>query len=81
MARKLQNAMSDALILVGGGIVGASMALLLAPQSGKKSRRDLSRFTRNVTKQGDKLYRSVSDNVCSIADRVSGMSGTMLHRR
>lgn len=81
MARKLNSTLSDTLFLVGGGIVGAGMALLLAPQSGKKCRRDLSRFSRNVSKQGDKMFRSVSQNVSDIADRVSGMTGTMLHKR
>jgi gas vesicle protein len=80
MARK-NNAMSDALFLVGGGIVGAGMALLMAPQSGRKSRKELSRLARNVSAQGDKMFRNVSDNVCSIADRVNGMTGSFLHKR
>ncbi|MEK7307738.1 MAG: YtxH domain-containing protein, partial [Nitrospirota bacterium] len=31
-----------------GGIVGAGLALIFAPQSGKKTRKDISRFTRRV---------------------------------
>ncbi|GFO62074.1 hypothetical protein GMST_43990 [Geomonas silvestris] len=81
MARMFNNTMSDALFLVGGGIVGAGMALLLAPQSGKKSRKELARFGRDVSKQGDKMFRSVSDNVCNIAERVNGMTGNFLHKR
>jgi len=81
MARRFNNAMSDALFLVGGGIVGAGMALLLAPQSGKKSRKELVRFSRDVGRQGDKMFRSVSDNVCNIAERVNGVTGSFLHKR
>jgi gas vesicle protein len=80
MARKFNTTMSDALFLVGGSVVGAGLALLLAPQSGKKSRREISRFSRSVSKQGDKVIRNISESMSDFAERVNGMTG-MLHRR
>ena len=81
MGRKLNTTMSDALFLVGGGVVGAGLALLLAPQSGKKSRREISRFSRSVSKQGDKVIRNISENMSDFAERVNGVTTGMLHRR
>jgi gas vesicle protein len=81
MARKLDNVMTGALFLVGGGIVGAGMALLLAPQSGKKSRKEISRFSRSMGKQSDKVIRNISESMSDFAERVGGMTEGMLHRR
>ena len=81
MARKINNTMTDALMLVGGGVVGAGLALLLAPQSGKKSRKEISRFSRSVSKQGDKVIRNISESMSDFAERVNGMTSGMMHRR
>jgi gas vesicle protein len=80
MARKINTTMTDALMLVGGGVVGVGLALLLAPQSGKKSRRDITRFSRSVSKQGDKVVRNISESMSEFADRVGGMTANMMHR-
>ena len=79
MGRKISSTMTDALMLVGGGVVGAGLALLLAPQSGKKSRREITRFSRTVGKQGDKVIRNISGNMTDFAERVGGMTA-MLHK-
>jgi gas vesicle protein len=81
MGRKLNTTMSDALFLVGGSVVGAGLALLLAPQSGKKSRREISRFSRSVSKQGDKVIRNISESMSDFAERVNGVTAGMMHRR
>ena len=80
MARKINTTMTDALMLVGGGVVGAGLALLLAPQSGKKSRKEITRFSRTVGRQGDKVIRNISENMSDFAERVGGMTA-MLHKR
>jgi len=69
--------MTDALMLFGGSVLGAGLALLLAPQSGKKCRKDLARFGRDVSKQSDKVMRNLSQ----FADSVGGMTSGVLHRR
>ena len=81
MARKINTSMTEALMLFGGGVVGAGLALLLAPQSGKKSRRDISRLTRSVSKQSDRVIRNISESMSDFAERVNGMTTGMLHKR
>ena len=81
MARNINTTMTDALMLVGGGVVGAGLALLLAPQSGKKSRKELTRFSRSVGRQSDKVIRNISENMSDFAERVSGMTAGVMHKR
>jgi len=68
MAHKTSNAMTDTLMLVGGGVLGAGLALLFAPYSGAKSRKKMVRFGRTVGKQSDRMMRSFTD----FADTMGG---------
>ena len=54
-----------------GGIVGAGLALLFAPQSGKRTRRDISRFTRNVAGDAKDMVEDAAESVQDLVDRVS----------
>ena len=77
MARKGNNTMADALMLVGGGVVGAGLALLFAPYSGTKSRKKLVRFGRSMS---NKSERMISD-LTSFADTMGGKASKILHLR
>lgn len=81
MAQKINNTMTDALMFVGGGVVGAGLALLLAPQSGKKSRKEMARFSRSMGKKGDKVIRNFTDNMSEFSEKVGGMTVSMLHKK
>ncbi len=76
MARKDSNTMTDALMLVGGGIFGAGLALLLAPRSGKRTRKDIACFTRTMGKKTDRVVHDVAGNIAgfavSVGDRAAG---------
>jgi hypothetical protein len=51
------------------------------PQSGRKSRKEITRFGRTVGRQGDKVIRNISESVSDFAERVNGVAGGMLHKR
>lgn len=80
MSSKVNNTVVDALMLVGGSVVGAGLALLFAPQSGAKCRRDITRFSKTVGKKGDRLMRDINESVSGFADTVSGKTSAILHR-
>ena len=70
------HAMTDALMLVGGGVLGAGLALLFAPHSGVKSRKKMRRFGRTMSDKSDKLMRNfnyLADMVGGQASKVSRM--------
>ncbi len=66
MGRKVNNTMAEALMLVGGGVVGAGLALLLAPQSGRKTRNEIARFGKKINRNGEKALRDVADTAAGI---------------
>jgi gas vesicle protein len=79
MAYKVRKA--DALMLVGGSVVGAGLALLLAPYSGTKSRKKIVHLGKVVSKKSDRALRDFSDSVSGIADTISEKAVSVLHIR
>ena len=80
MTNRVNTIVTDALMLVGGSVVGAGVALLLAPQSGAKSRREIVRFGRSMGKKGERAFRNISDSVSDFAETVGGKAGLVLHK-
>jgi gas vesicle protein len=62
--------MAGALLLLAGAVLGAGVALLVAPQSGRETRKDISR-------QMKKTRRKVEGAAGEFADSVSGMVDAM----
>jgi gas vesicle protein len=79
MARKDTNTMTDALKIVGGGIIGAGLALLLAPRTGKETRKEIVRFTKSMGSRTDKAVREFGDDITDFADSVGKKASRILH--
>lgn len=65
-----------ALILLAGGIIGAGVALLYAPQSGERTRKDLGRYAKKARKKG----RVAAETVEEFSEQLSDMLETMSER-
>lgn len=79
MSRKLSSSM----MLFGGGVLGAGLALLFAPHSGAKSRKKLMRFGKDMGKRRDRMVRSVNDSMMEFAGTMNSMgrkAGAMMPR-
>ena len=50
MSNRDNNVVVGAALLVAGGIIGAGVALLFAPQSGERTRKDLVRLGKKLKK-------------------------------
>jgi gas vesicle protein len=57
------------LAFVTGGLVGAAVALFLAPQSGRKSREQLRRYARRAEEQVHGLADSATDVLDQAVDK------------
>lgn len=80
----MKRAMTDVMMLVGGGVIGAGLGLLFAPSSGVKSRKKMVRMGRTITNKSDRMLRDVSERMSDLADTmgaVSGRASKMLHIR
>jgi len=59
-----------ALLIVAGGIVGAGLALLLAPQSGQRTRRDISRYARRAKTRADEAVEDLATNIGDLVETI-----------
>lgn len=57
------------LAFMGGGLVGMAVALLLAPQSGRKSREQLQRYARRAEGQAHELADTATDVLNQTVDK------------
>ncbi|MDD2320738.1 MAG: YtxH domain-containing protein [Geobacteraceae bacterium] len=55
------------LMLIAGGVIGAGLALLFAPQSGKATRKDITRYARKARRRTEDV---VDDFSCSVSKMV-----------
>ena len=71
---------AGAVMLIAGGIIGAGLALLYAPQSGKRTRRDIARISRKVKEQADDAVEDFSDTVHEMVDSMSDKAADLLDK-
>lgn len=67
------SAIVGALMLVAGGIIGAGVALMYAPQSGERTRKGIARFGKKARRKAQDAVEVVED----FTDQVSDMAETV----
>ena len=67
-----------ALLVVTGAILGAAAALLLAPQSGRETRRDISRVARKTRKKVEGVAGEFAESVVGMAETVEKKAEELL---
>jgi len=81
--RDSNNVSIGALLLVAGGILGAGIALLYAPQSGAKTRKDLTRYGKKARRKAVEAMETVEDfseHVTEMAESVGERATEILER-
>lgn len=76
MSDRENNAMVGALMLVAGGLLGAGIALLYAPQSGEKTRRGFVRYAKRAQRRTVEAVEAVED----FSEQVSDMAESVGER-
>jgi len=59
-----------ALLMVAGGMVGAGIALLFAPQSGQRTRRDIMRSAKKVKSRADEAVDDLAVNINDLVETI-----------
>ena len=70
MDERNDGVVMGAMLVLVGAILGAGAALLFAPQSGSKTRRDISRYARKTGKMVEGVAGEVVGSVAGMADVV-----------
>ena len=65
-----KNAVVGGIMLIAGGLLGAAAALLYAPQSGRQTRRDISRYSRKVRHQAEDIVDDFAGNVHGMVESI-----------
>ena len=80
MADNDNKALVGAMMLVAGGIIGAGVALLFAPQSGKETREDIARYARRTKKRAKHMADDFADAFSDVVDTVVDKSADILDK-
>ncbi len=67
-----ENGKLDGVVLfLAGGLLGAAIALLLAPQSGKKTRRDIAYLGRMAKKKSEQIQLELGHAIDNLVEGIS----------
>jgi len=80
MDERNDNVMTGALLVVAGAILGAGAALLVAPQSGRKTRRDIARYARKTGRKVEGVAGEVIGSVAGMAEAVEEKAEEFLEK-
>ena len=74
------DVMTGAMLVLAGAILGAGAALMFAPQSGRKTRRDISRYARKTGKVVEGVAGEVVGSVAGMVDAVEETAEEFLEK-
>lgn len=80
MSDRRTTVKAGALLLIAGGIIGAGVALLFAPQSGKATRKDISRYARKAKRKAEEVADDFSESISRMVDTVGEKTADILDR-
>jgi len=80
MSDRNDNVMMGTLLMIAGAILGAGAALMFAPQSGRKTRRDISRYARKTGKVVEGVAGEVAGSVAGLVDAVEETAEEFLEK-
>jgi gas vesicle protein len=69
-----------ALLIVAGGIIGAGLALLFAPQSGQRTRKDISRYAKKTKNKAGEVVDDLADNITDLVDSISDKTDDLVEK-
>lgn len=69
-----------ALLVLAGGILGAGVALLFAPQSGQRTRKDIFRYAKKTKHRADEAVDDLSANICDLVGSIGDKTDELLEK-
>lgn len=67
-----------ALLVFAGGVIGAGLALLFAPQSGDRTRKDILRYSKKARNRADEVVDDLAANVSNLVEAIGEKTEDLL---
>jgi gas vesicle protein len=80
MGRRANGFFAGTLLLSAGAFLGAGAALLLAPQTGRKTRKDLGRYAKKAMSGAEGAVEEFADTVTGMVEAVGDTAESILDR-
>ena len=80
MDSRNDNVMTGVLLVLTGAILGAGVALLVAPQAGRATRRDIARYARKTSRKLEGIAGDVAERMAEMADAVEEKAEELLDK-
>lgn len=80
MEERKNKIAAAALFIVAGGVIGAGLALLFAPQSGSKTRKDIVRYSRKARIRADEAVDDLAANVSDLVESIGEKTEDLLEK-
>lgn len=75
-----KNIAAAALLVFAGGVIGAGLALLFAPQSGSRTRKDILRYTKKTRNRADEAVKELASDVSALVEAVGEKTDDLLEK-
>jgi len=80
MEDKDKKVAAAALLIFAGGVIGAGLALLFAPQSGTRTRKDIVRYSKKVRNRADEVVDDLASNVNNLVETIGDKTDELVEK-
>lgn len=80
MEERDKKVAAAALLIFAGGVIGAGLALLFAPQSGTRTRKDIVRYSKKVRNRADEVVDDLASNVNNLVETIGDKTEELVEK-
>lgn len=80
MEERDKKVAAAALLIFAGGVIGAGLALLFAPQSGSRTRKDILRYSKKVRNRADEVVDDLASNVNNMVETIGEKTDELVEK-
>ena len=80
MEDKDKKIAAAALLVIAGGVIGAGLTLLFAPQSGDRTRKDILRCSKKARNRADEAVDDLAANVSDLVETIGEKTDDLLEK-
>src|SRR5512133_396221 len=80
MDEREKKLVAASLLMLAGGIVGAGVALLMAPQSGQRTSKDILRYAKKTKNRAGDVVDDIADTVSDLVDSLGDKTDDLLEK-